>query len=303
MKQPFWKGDPNEMKVSEIDVINPNSVPECLEILASNKGEYRLIAGGTDAVVRMKDGKWRPSVWINIKDIQSLSFIKQVENEIHIGPLATHTNLIRSELLREKADLIVVAARQVGATQIQNMGTIGGNMGTASPAGDLIPPLYVLNARIELSSVNGKRIIPIEEFFLGPGKTVMLPNEMITNIIISPQNENEIGFFEKLGPRKSQAISIVNVACSLQMDENRKCLGGKIAFGSVGPTVIRAKKCESMLTLADLDEDMIENIGEVAWKEVMPISDIRASAIYRRDMAKALLKRGLFRLMKRWEEG
>jgi xanthine dehydrogenase FAD-binding subunit len=303
MKQAFWKGGPSEMKVSEIDVINPNSVPECLEILAKNEGEYRLIAGGTDAVVRMKDGKWRPSVWINIKDIQSLSFIKQIENDIHIGPLTTHTDLIRSSLLREKADVIVQAAKQVGATQIQNMGTIGGNMGTASPAGDLIPPLYVLNARIELSSVNGKRIIPIEEFFLGPGKTVMLPNEMITNIIISPQNENEIGFFEKLGPRKSQAISIVNVACSLQMDENRKCLGGKIAFGSVGPTVIRAKKCESMLTLADLDEDMIENIGEVAWKEVMPISDIRASAIYRRDMAKALLKRGLFRLMKRWEEG
>lgn len=290
------------MKVSEIDVINLNSIPECLEILAKNEGEYRLIAGGTDAVVRMKDGKWRPTKWLNIKDIEQLSFIKQVDNEIHIGPLTTHTKLIRSVLLRDQADVMVEAARQIGATQIQNMGTIGGNLGTASPAGDLIPPLYVLNARIELSSLKDKRIIPIDEFFLGPGKTVMLPHEMITNIIINPQKENEIGIFEKLGPRKSQAISIVNLACSLQMDENRKCVGGKIAFGSVAPTVIRAKKCESMLTLADLDEDMIENIGEVAWKEVMPISDIRASAIYRRDMAKALLKRGLFRLMKRWEE-
>lgn len=297
------KGDQNEMKVSEIDVITPNSVLECLEILAKNEGQYRLIAGGTDAVVRMKDGKWRPSVWINIKDIHSLSFIKQVENEIHIGPLTTHTELIRSALLREQADVIVEAARQVGATQIQNMGTIGGNMGTASPAGDLIPPLYVLSARIELSSLKGRRVIPIEEFFIGPGKTMMLPNEMITNIIITPQKENEIGIFEKLGPRKAQAISIVNMACSIQMDTNRKCVGGKIAFGSVAPTVIRAKKCESMLTLADLDEDMIENIGEIAWKEVMPITDIRASAVYRRDMAKALLKRGLFRLMKRWEQG
>lgn len=290
------------MRVSEIDVINPNSVTECLEILANNNGDYRLIAGGTDAVVRMKDGKWRPTVWINIKDMDSLNFIHLVEDEIHIGPLTTHSELIKSPILRERADLIVEAARQVGATQIQNMGTIGGNMGTASPAGDLIPPLFVLNARIELSSLSGKRIIPIEEFFIGPGKTVMLPNEMITNLIITPQKKNEIGIFEKLGPRKAQAISIVNVACSLQMDQNRKCIGGKIAFGSVAPTVIRAKKCEAMLTLADLDENMIENIGEVAWKEVMPISDIRASAIYRRDMAKALLKRGLFRLMKRWEK-
>lgn len=290
------------MRVSEIDVINPNSVTECLEILANNHGDYRLIAGGTDAVVRMKDGKWRPTVWINIKDMDSLKFIHLVEDEIHIGPLTTHSELIKSPILKEHADLIVDAARQVGATQIQNMGTIGGNMGTASPAGDLIPPLFILNAKIELSSLSGKRVIPIEEFFIGPGKTVMLPNEMITNLIITPQKKNEIGIFEKLGPRKAQAISIVNVACSLQMDQNRKCIGGKIAFGSVAPTVIRAKKCEAMLTLADLDESMIENIGEVAWKEVMPISDIRASAIYRRDMAKALLKRGLFRLMKRWEE-
>lgn len=290
------------MNVSEIDVITPKTVLECLEMLAKNRGEYRLIAGGTDAVVRMKDGHFRPSAWLNCKDLHSLSFIKQVENEIQIGPLCTHTDLIRSPLIREKADLIVEAARQVGATQIQNMGTIGGNVGTASPAGDLIPTLYVLSARIELSSLNGKRVIPVEEFFLGPGKTVLKPNEMITKIIITPQPENELGIFEKLGPRKSQAISIVNVACSLQMDANRKCLGGKIAFGSVGPTVIRARKCESMLTLANLDEEMIENIGEMAWKEVMPISDIRASAGYRRDMAKALLKRGLFRLMKRWEE-
>ncbi|SFB02354.1 MULTISPECIES: xanthine dehydrogenase family protein subunit M [unclassified Bacillus (in: firmicutes)] len=290
------------MRVSEIDVINPNSVMECLDILGKNNGDYRLIAGGTDAVVRMKDGKWRPTVWINIKDIDSLRFINMIDNEIHIGPLTTHSDLIKSPVLNKHADLIVEAARQVGATQIQNMGTIGGNMGTASPAGDLIPPLFVLSARLELSSLSGKRIIPIEEFFIGPGKTVMLPNEMITKIIITPQKENEIGIFEKLGPRKAQAISIVNVACSLQMDQNRKCIGGKIAFGSVAPTVIRAKKCEAMLTLADLDENMIENIGEVAWKEVMPISDIRASAIYRRDMAKALLKRGLFRLMKRWEE-
>lgn len=290
------------MKVSEIEVLTPNSVPECLEILAKKRGESRLIAGGTDAVVRMKNGHWRPSVWVNIKDIHSLSFIKHVDNEMQIGPLTTHTDLIRSPLVRDHAEVLVEAARQVGANQIQNMGTIGGNIGTASPAGDLIPSLFVLSARIELSSLGGKRMVPIEDFFLGPGRTVMLPNEMITNIIIPSQKDNEIGIFEKLGPRKAQAISIVNMACSLRMDTNRKCLGGKIAFGSVGPTVIRAKKCESMLTLADLDEDMIENIGELAWKEVMPISDIRASSIYRRDMAKALLKRGLFRLMKRWEE-
>ncbi|MHC0038758.1 FAD binding domain-containing protein [Pseudoneobacillus sp. C159] len=290
------------MNVSEIDVMTPASITECLEILKNNEGAYRLLAGGTDAVVRMKDGKWRPSLWINIKDLSSLKFIKRVGQEIHIGPLTTHTDIIHSDVLKEQGDVIVAAAKSVGAVQIQNMGTIGGNLGTASPAGDLIPSLFVLSARIELSSFNSKRIVPIEEFFIGPGRTVMRPNEMVTNIIVTPQKENEIGFFEKLGPRKAQAISIVNVACSLQLDENRNCLAGKIAFGSVAPTVIRGKKCEALLTLARLDEQLIENIGELAWKEVMPISDIRASAIYRRDMASALLKRGLYRLLKRWEE-
>jgi xanthine dehydrogenase FAD-binding subunit len=290
------------MNISEIDVVTPKSVSECLEILQGNKGSYRLLAGGTDAVVRMKDGKWRPDLWINIKDIQELNGIKLVNNEIHIGPLTTHTDLIHSPLLKEKADVMVAAAKQVGAIQIQNMGTIGGNLGTASPAGDLIPTLFVLDARIELSSLHHTREVPIEEFFIGPGKTVMNSDEMVTKIIVRPQGDNEIGFFEKLGPRKAQAISIVNCACSLQLDESGNCLAGKIAFGSVAPTVIRAKKCESLLNLAKLDEQLIDNLGELAWKEVMPISDIRASAIYRRDMAKALLKRGLFRLLKRWEE-
>lgn len=290
------------MKVSEIDVMTPTSVNECLEALSTNKGDIRLLAGGTDAVVRMKEGKWRPTLWINLKEVTSLRFIKEVGSEIHVGPLTTHTDIVRSPLMREKADVLVGASREVGATQIQNMGTLGGNIGTASPAGDMIPALFVLSAKFELSSLRGKRVVLAEEFFVGPGRTVMQQDEMITNIIIQSQSENEIGIFEKLGPRKAQAISIVNFACSLKLDEDGKCVGGKIAFGSVAPTVIRARKCESMLTLAVLDEELITNIGEMAWKEVAPITDIRATALYRREMAGALLKRGLFRLMKRWNE-
>ncbi|MEH7124893.1 xanthine dehydrogenase family protein subunit M [Bacillus sp. JJ1773] len=289
------------MLVSEIDVISPATLMECLSII-SNKGKNsRLIAGGTDAVVRMKDGKWRPETWVNINGLKELRFIHEKNGEIHIGPLTTHTDIVHSPLLQEKADVLVEASREVGAIQMQNIGTIGGNIGTASPAGDTIPALYVLNTILELSSLTNKRLVPINEFFIGPGRTVLKENEMITKIIIQPQDENEIGIFQKLGPRKAQSISIVNVAISLLMGEGRQVLKGKIAFGSVAPTIIRAKKCESIMTLTPLTDELIQNIAKIAWKEVMPITDVRATAEYRRDMASALLERGLYRLIRRWE--
>lgn len=292
-----------KMRVSEIEMFTPPSIEECLYFLQDNDRSARIIAGGTDAIVRMKDGILLPDIWVNIKQLEDLRYIREESNGIHIGPLTTHTDIVQSKLLQEKADVLVGAAREVGAIQLQNMGTIGGNLGTASPAGDTIPALFVLDAQIELRSFHEKRIIPINEFFTGPGRTVQKKDEMITNIIIQAQAENEIGIFEKLGPRKAQSISIVNVAINLKMGKNpRECLSGKIAFGSVGPTIIRSKKCERMLTLGPLETSAIQDIAGVAWKEVMPISDVRASAKYRRSMATALLERGLYRLMRRWEE-
>ncbi|OZU87821.1 hypothetical protein CIL03_14030 [Virgibacillus indicus] len=290
------------MRVSEIDLVSPSSVDKCLYMLRDHDKTFRLLAGGTDAIVQMKDGKRIPDIWINIKNLTELRYIREEKEGIHIGPLTTHTDIVKSELLQKKADVLVGASMEVGAIQLQNMGTVGGNIGTASPAGDTIPALFVLDAQIELSSFNEKRTIPINEFFTGPGKTVQKQNEMITNIIIQPQSENEIGIFEKLGPRKAQSISIVNVAITLRMGSNpRECLEGKIAFGSVGPTIIRSKKCEKMLALGPLDDTAIQDIAGAAWKEVMPISDVRASAKYRRSMASALLERGLYRLMNRWD--
>ncbi|MDM5198418.1 xanthine dehydrogenase family protein subunit M [Fictibacillus enclensis] len=291
------------MYVSEIDMLSPHSLLECLYLLENDKASFRLLAGGTDAVVRMKEGKWQHDCWLNLKNIDELKFIAIEKDEIHIGPLATHSEIISSPLLQDHADVLVQASREVGAAQMQNMGTIGGNIGTASPAGDTIPALFALGASIELTSITGKRQVSAEDFFIGPGKTVAFPNEIITKISFKIRGKHDIGIFQKLGPRKAQSISIVNVAISLSMKEGTKeCLGGRIAFGSVGPTVLRAKKCEAMLSLGELSNDMISNISSVAWKEVMPISDIRASASYRRDMASALLERGLYRLMKRWAD-
>ncbi|SHF92647.1 FAD binding domain-containing protein [Ornithinibacillus halophilus] len=291
------------MKVSEATLVSPSTLDECLLLLNDQKHSVQLLAGGTDAVVRMKEGVWNPDTWINIKNLDALRYIEEVNHEIHIGALTSHTDLVESKLINERADVLAQAAKEIGAIQLQNMGTIGGNIATASPAGDTIPALFVLDAKIELRSLTDTRLIPIREIFTGPGRTVKKSDEIITKIIIRSQDEDEIGIFEKLGPRKAQSISIVNVAISLKMGEKpRECLEGKIAFGSVAPTIIRATKCEYMLKLNPLFDDVIHDIASAAWKEVMPISDVRASAKYRRNMASSLLERGLYRLMKRWEE-
>ena len=285
-----------------MELISPKTMAECLSYLAEEARHTRLIAGGTDAVVQMKEGKDRPDLWLNIRGLQELRFIREEGDEIHIGSLTTHTDMVNSKLLKSKAQALQDAAWEVGAAQIRNMGTIGGNLATASPAGDTIPALYILDALIELESVRGTRRVKIDDFYLGPRKTVIQKDEMIKMIIIRPQKSHEISIFQKLGPRRAQAISIVNVAVKLIMGPNtRECLGGTIAFGSVAPTVIRANKCQGMLPLNRLTDDTIHDIGKVAWKEVAPISDIRASAEYRKEMAGALLERSLYRLMRRWE--
>ncbi len=290
------------MRISGIDMISPKTTQECLAFLQESDHDMRLIAGGTDAVVQMKEGKGRPQTWVNLSGLKELRYIKDEGEEIHIGAMSTHQDIVKSHLIRNKAQALADASWEVGATQIRNRGTIGGNLATASPAGDTIPALYVLDALVVVQSLSGTRIIDIENFFLGPRKTALKKDELITSIIIKAQQPDEISIFQKLGPRKAQAISIVNVAIKLKMGAGlRVGEGGKIAFGSVAPTVIRAKKCEAMLGLAPLTNEMIQDIGKVAWKEVAPISDIRASAAYRKDMAGALLERGLYRLLKRWE--
>src|SRR5699024_3753995 len=286
------------MKVSEINMVSPRDTQECLQLLNDNiDSDVRFLAGGTDAVVRMKDNMWRPKLWINLKDVEELRYIEEKDDYIHIGPMTTYTDMVNSPLIQEKAPVLAQTSKEVGAIQLQNMGTIGGNIGTASPAGDTIPTLFILDAHIQLTSVKGSRLVSVEEYFIGPGRTVKEDDEIITEIIVNKQKENEIAIFEKLSPRKAQSISIVNCAVLLEMGEgNKECLGGRVAFGSLGPTIIRAKKCEQMLKMGPLDEHKIEDVADAAWKEVMPISDVRASAKYRRKMASSLLKRGLLRL-------
>jgi xanthine dehydrogenase FAD-binding subunit len=253
--------------------------------------EARLLAGGTDLLVRLKDSLSWP-VLIDISGLQELQGISANGNAITIGALTTYTELLSSDILKQHASVLLQAAQLVGSPQIRNRGTIGGNIANGSPAGDTLPPLYVLRASVVTAGSKGSRKIPIEEFFTGPGKTVLLRNEIIVSIHI-PIAQNNKQIFLRLGQRKALAISKVSIAVSARIG-NERIDDIRIALGSVGPTVIRANKTEELLKGAALTDASIQAAAcEAVETEAVPISDIRSDAEYRRRMCGVLLKSAL----------
>jgi len=235
---------------------------------------------------RIKEGQWRVPLWLDIRRLPELNTVSMDHGRLLVGAAVTYSRLLRDPLVAAHAPLLAAAAADVGSVQIQAMGTIGGNLGTASPAGDALPSLFALDAEVGLASaVGGERWVPIETFCLGPGRTARRPDELITAVRFPPQAPEERWKWQKLGLRGAQAISIVSLAFRLRPGFAR------VAYGAVGPTVLRARKCEAMLSQSPLPE--IRTIAQMAWKEVLPISDLRASAEYRQQMACALLERGL----------
>lgn len=266
-------------------VVRPPDLAGALRLLREHGDQARPLAGGTDAMVRIKEGQWQVPLWIDIRRLPELNVLHAADGQATIGAAVTYGRLLRSSLVQVKAPLLAAAAAEVGAVQIQAMGTIGGNLGTASPAGDAIPPLFALDAEVGLRSADSERWVPVEQFVLAPGRTARQPDELITAVRFRPQAPDERWKWQKLGLRGAQAIAIVSLAFRLRPGFAR------VAYGAVGPTVLRARKCEAMLSQgAPVD---IRSVAQMAWKEVLPISDVRAGADYRQQMACALLERGL----------
>lgn len=276
---------------------SPTTLPETLEILNREAGHIRPLAGGTDLVVRLKEGRYPDDDLLVLEKVQELKFIRETATQIIIGPLTTHAEIIESPLIHTHIPLLAQGSATVGAVQIKNRGTLGGNIGTASPAGDTLPPLFALEAVIVTASVNGERKIPVDEFFTGPGKTALAANELVVAVEIPKCPANRKGIYLKLGQRKALAISVADMALLATRRDDGIYDNVRIAFGSVAPTVVRARQTEKILSGKKWTADFAIPVAQNAWKEVVPITDIRSSDAYRRDMAVALLKQGLYELM------
>ncbi|MDI6600682.1 MAG: xanthine dehydrogenase family protein subunit M [Thermoanaerobacteraceae bacterium] len=283
--------------MKEFDYFRPSSLDECLKLLDQMRGRARILAGGTDLLVRLKHDMIREDNIVDIGRLDELHGVHVDGGDVHIAPLTTHNEIVESGLCDE-VPVLKKACAQVGSPQIRNRGTIGGNVVNASPAGDTIPALSVHGAHVKLKSIDGERTIPIEELFTGPGRTAMRDNEILVDIVVPTIANGEIGFFKKLGQRNAMAISIVNIAVILSMNRSSKIIErAAVAVGSAAPTVIRCIEVENLMAGSRIDS--AERLWEIAMKirdRVSPISDVRASARYRAEMSANLFYEGMLEL-------
>ncbi len=294
------------MRLGDITVVRSRSLKEALSTLHDRPERVRPIAGGTDAIIQLKEGSLQTRELLDLSSIRELRYVLREGPTIRIGALSTYSDLIESSVLKSSCRMLVDACRTIGTPQIQNRATIGGNLANSSPAGDAIPPFYVLDATVTVQNRGGKRDIPVERFFLGYRETELRQDELITEISFEAINRPSDATFVKLGLREAHFISLVNVAVwGRWRPDGAGFSDVRVAFGAVAPTVMRAKKCEEFLRNRTLTEEIIWEAGQIADKESSPISDVRASADYRRAMIPALLYKAMHALIRRkteWEK-
>jgi xanthine dehydrogenase small subunit len=285
-----WKGA--ALPVRTAGFARPESLDEALTLLA--QGDWRILGGGTDVGVQHEHhmGEQR---WLDLSAVDEIKQIYEDDDTLTIGGGVSYTELNRSAAVQRWAGPLAQAARAVGGRQVQNVGTLAGNLVNASPAADTVPPLYVLDAAVVLRSSRGERRMEVSELATGPGQTLSSPDEILTYVIIPKvrNGSNEIAFFEKLGPRKAQTIAIGSVALRGWL-VNGRLEKVRIALGAVAPTVMMAKETARYLMDGSLTEGRILEAGEIAAGECQPIDDVRGSAAYRRRLVRGLLVRGLW---------
>ena len=273
-----------------IEYSEPLTLTEAFSILSGVEGA-RVLAGGTDVVVSMREGKIAPGHLVNIKRIPGLDRIgPSGGGGLSIGALVTVGAVEVSATVRNVFPMVAEAAHQLGSLQVRNRATVGGNLCNSSPSADLAPPLIVLGAEAKIAGPKGVRSVKLEDFFTGPGKTVLLKNEILTELWVPDQPEGSCCAFLKHGPRQCMDIATVNAAMMVVM-KGRVCDHARIVLGAVAPVPMRARRAEAEARGKLVDEENVRRVAAVAGEECVPISDVRGSADYRREIVNVLVRR------------
>jgi CO/xanthine dehydrogenase FAD-binding subunit len=284
------------MKRTEpFDFYQPTTLEEASRLLQENGPGGRLLAGGTDLVIALKEKGLLPKYLVDLKRVPGLTGIRENrDGSITIGALTTMREIEISSLITNRFPFLAQSAAEVGSIQIRNRATIGGNMANATPSADTAPPLIALNATAKITGLNGERTVTLEEFFKGPGQTVMSAEEVLSEINIPKSHPRLVGEYIKFSPREMMDLAYVGIAVAYHLgDDDRKCHGVRIVLGAVAPTPVRAKHAESALEGQNLTEALAEKVGQIAAEEAKPISDVRSSADYRRAMVGAMTTRAI----------
>jgi len=281
----------------EFEMFFPRSVEETSALLSEHGQHAQIVAGGTDLFVKMKQRRFVPSVLINIKRISGLDQIRWEANEgLHIGPLTTIQAIRESALIAKQFPVLSEAAGVLGTEQVRNLGTIGGNLGNASPSAEFAPPLLILDASVRCLGRRGERVVPLDGFFVGPGKSALEADEVISDIHVpNPPDCTQLVYLKHSLRRMDVAMAAAAVMVLLDGDF---CRDVRIALGAVAPTVFRARAAEQALigkrlTGDSRESELLEEAAQVAVGEARPIDDIRGYASYRRKVVAMLVRHGL----------
>jgi carbon-monoxide dehydrogenase medium subunit len=277
-----------------LEIYQPTSIQEACQIIKKNGPGGHFLAGGTDLVIAIKEKGWVPRYIVDLKRIPSMSGIREnADGSLSIGALTTMREVEISPLIQKSYPFLAQSAAEVGSIQIQNRATIGGNMANATPSADTAPALLALDTDVRISGESNERTVRLEEFFVGPGKTILKPDEILTELIIPAHPTSLRGEYIKFSPREMMDLAYVGVAVALVLDKNRRVEHARIVLGAVAPTPLRARNAEAVLAGQVLTEELAAQAGETAAKESKPISDVRSSAEYRREMVRVNTTRAL----------
>lgn len=274
----------------------PRTLKEAIALLASADGDARPLAGGTDLIPQLKENRKTPRLVVDVKHIPELMRLDYSESRgLRIGAGVPCSAIAEHPVVRAKYPIVGQACRLIGSVQIQNRASVGGNLCNAAPSADSAPPLIVLGARAVVAGPQGRRQVPLLEFFVGPAQTVLGPGELLVEILVPNPPARSAASYLRFTPREEMDIAVAGVGSLVVLEPRggKRCREARIALAAVAPTPLRAREAEERLRGRVIDAQAIEEASELAAAACRPITDVRGSAEYRRELVKVLTRRTL----------
>jgi CO/xanthine dehydrogenase FAD-binding subunit len=287
--------------VHEFAYAVPQSLQEAIDLLSRADGDARPLAGGTDLITQMKENRKSPGLVVDIKRIAELNTLSWDEQQgLRIGAAVSCTRIATFAPVREHYPALAEACALVGSIQIQNRAALGGNFCNAAPSADAVPPVLSYGGTVIITGLQGRRELPAEDFFVGPGQTVLGKGEILVEIAIPTPPAHSGAAYLRFIPREEMDIAVAGVGSFVQLSADRTCCErARITLAAVAPTPVRAREAEDFLAGKPLDAATLAQAGELAAKAAKPISDVRSSAAYRVELVKVLTRRTLQKALER----
>ncbi len=280
------------------EMLQPATLEEA--VLALSRRGAMPLAGATDLLPSLRKGEIRPKLFVNLKNIPGLAGIRRLRGGLSIGALTRVSDLLHDPLIAATYPILAEVAAHFASVQIRNLATIGGNLCNATPSADFALPLLALEAKLQIRNSSGARQLELADFFLGVNKTALKRGEILTAITLPRPRPRSGAAHAKLGVRQAMDLAFVGVVAALQLaPDKKKCLSARLALGAVAPRPMRALGAEALLEGNQLTNDVISQAAAAAAAESRPISDLRASAQYRREMVEVLTRRVLHEAFRR----